>query len=44
LLLQPDTDCYAPYPNIAAYMLRLGARPAFQRMMASTMPQGWPVI
>jgi len=25
-------------------MHRLGERPAFQRMMAKTMPQGWPAI
>jgi glutathione S-transferase len=44
LLLQPDAECFAPYPNITAYMERLGERPAFQRMMAATMPQGWPAI
>jgi glutathione S-transferase len=44
LLLQPDAGCYAPYPLIAAYMDKLAARPAFQRMMQSTMPQGWPAI
>ena len=43
-LLQPDAECYAPYPHIAAYMQRLAERPAFQRMMAATMPQGWPAI
>jgi glutathione S-transferase len=43
-LLQPDAECYAPYPNITAYMKRLEARPAFQRMMAATMPQGWPAV
>jgi glutathione S-transferase len=44
LLLQPDADCYAPYPAIAAYMDSMAARPAFQRMMATTMPHGWPEI
>lgn len=44
LLLQPDADCYAPYPAIAAYMRTLAARPAFQRMMQATMPRGWPEI
>ena len=44
LLLQPDAGCFEPYPNIAAYMRRLGERPAFQRMMAATMPLGWPAI
>jgi len=44
LLLQPDAGCFEPYPAIAAYMQRLGERPAFQRMMAATMPQGWPAI
>jgi glutathione S-transferase len=44
LLLQPDAECYAPYPAISAYMESLAARPAFQRMMASTMPRGWPSI
>jgi glutathione S-transferase len=44
LLLQPDAECYAPYPNITDYMERLAARPAFQAMMKTTMPQGWPVI
>jgi glutathione S-transferase len=44
LLLQPDAECFAPYPNIAAWMQRLQDRPAFQRMMAATMPQGWPAI
>jgi glutathione S-transferase len=44
LLLQPDAECFAPYPKIAEYMQRLGERPAFQRMMAKTMPEGWPAI
>ncbi|HZZ86985.1 MAG TPA: glutathione S-transferase family protein [Caulobacteraceae bacterium] len=43
-LLQPDAECYAPYPAVAGYMQRLGARPAFKRMMSVTMPQGWPAI
>jgi hypothetical protein len=29
---------------VADYMGRLGERPAFQRMMKLTMPQGWPAI
>ena len=44
LLLQPDAECFAPYPAVTDYMHRLGERPAFQRMMAKTMPQGWPAI
>ena len=28
LLLQPDAGCFEPYPAIAAYMQRLGERPA----------------
>ena len=44
LLLQPDQACFAPYPHIKAYMEKLAERPAFQRMMAKTMPLGWPVI
>jgi glutathione S-transferase len=43
-LLQPTAECYKDYPNLAAYMQRLEARPAFQRMMAATMPQGWPAV
>ena len=35
---------FAPYPAVADYMARLADRPAFQRMMAMTMPQGWPSI
>ena len=44
LLLQPDEHCFAPFPHLSGYMQRLAARPAFQRMMQSTMPQGWPAI
>jgi glutathione S-transferase len=44
LLLQPDADCFAPYPAVADYMSRLTERPAFRRMMEKTMPQGWPAI
>jgi glutathione S-transferase len=44
MLLQPDAECFEAYPAIADYMARLGERPAFQRMMAKTMPQGWPAI
>jgi glutathione S-transferase len=43
-LLQPDAEAFAPYPAVADYMSRLGERPAFQRMMKITMPQGWPAI
>lgn len=43
-LLQPDAECYAPWPNIKAYMQRLDARPAFKRMMEKTMPQGFPAV
>ena len=44
LLLQPDAECFAPYPHIAKYMAVLAERPAFQRMMKTTMPKGWPAI
>lgn len=43
-MLQPTDNAYAPYPNIKAYMDRLADRPAFKRMRATTMPQGWPAI
>lgn len=43
-MLQPSDRAFTPYPHIWAYMQRLKLRPAFQRMMARTMPQGWPVI
>jgi glutathione S-transferase len=43
-MLQPSDAAYAPYPHLKAYMDRLEARPAFQRMRATTMPQGWPAI
>ena len=42
VILQPSEAAFAPYPHIKAYMDRLSARPAFKRMMATTMPQGWP--
>jgi glutathione S-transferase len=32
----------APYPNIAAYLQRIGARPAYQRAMAKAEPQMRP--
>jgi glutathione S-transferase len=43
-LLQPDEECFTPYPHITKYMAQLSERPAFQRMMKATMPQGWPAI
>ena len=43
-MLQPSETAYAPYPHLKAYMHRLEARPAFKRMRATTMPQGWPPI
>lgn len=43
-LLQPDAECFAPWPSIAVYMKRLGDRPAFQRAMARSMPRGFPAI
>lgn len=43
-MLQPSEAAFAPYPHIKAYMDRLSERPAFQRMMARTMPQGWPPV
>ncbi|MET0181484.1 MAG: glutathione S-transferase family protein [Caulobacterales bacterium] len=44
LLLQPDAECYAPYPAIKSYMDRLAERPPFKRMMEKTMPTGFPAI
>ncbi len=43
-LLQPPPECFAAYPNVGAFLDRVAARPAFQRMMTATMPQGWPSI
>jgi glutathione S-transferase len=43
-LLQPADDCFASYPNVAAFLGRMAERPAFQHMMTITMPQGWPPI
>lgn len=43
-MLRPSEAAFAPYPHIKAYMDRLAERPAFQRMMTRTMPQGWPAI
>lgn len=34
----------APYPNIRAYLQRIGARPAFQRAMAKADPGFTPVL
>jgi glutathione S-transferase len=43
-LLQPDPACLADYPHVDGFLKRMAERPAFQRMMAATMPQGWPPI
>jgi glutathione S-transferase len=44
IMLQPDAECLAPWPAIAGWLGRLQARPAFQRMMKTSMPLGWPVL
>jgi glutathione S-transferase len=33
-----------PYPNIRAYLQRIGARPGFQRMVAKTAPDPAPPL
>jgi glutathione S-transferase len=43
-MLQPSQAACAPYPHVNTYLGRLAERPAFQRMMASTMPLGWPAF
>jgi glutathione S-transferase len=30
---------YAPYPNLRAYLARIGARPAYQRAMQKSDPE-----
>jgi glutathione S-transferase len=42
VLIQPDAQCVAPYPHISAWLDRVAARPAFQRMRTVSMPLGWP--
>lgn len=34
----------APFPNIRAYLQRIGARPAFQRAMAKADPDLAPML
>ena len=33
-----------PYPNIRAYLARIGARPAYQRAMAKSDPEMTPML
>jgi glutathione S-transferase len=41
-ILSGKSDYYASFPNVNAFMQRVQERPAFQRAMESTMPQGPP--
>jgi glutathione S-transferase len=34
----------APYPNLAAYLQRIGQRPAYQRAMAKAEPGMPPML
>ena len=43
-ILSGENEYYGAFPSVKAYMQRLEARPAFQRAMKATMPNGPPAM
>jgi len=43
-LFHDDRTGLAHYPNVDAFLDRMAARPAFQRAMAVTLPNGPPAM